>query len=535
MKDDICIELYNGDSIKNFRTRDEKNKYILQGENFCKTYEKMKGLQFINDENKVNIVFSCDNQTQLSKHSKFFQLLKSAYEYNLYKTNRLNWIQTEDNSLELLNFKSLEKTEKKIKSKKYCVYPPNILHVVSTYYLDIDPSLDKVAIVKKSEKIISHKKSIGGIIFDRNRQFLDFFVKNVSDKDHTMIVSDICPKFIPKNNVIFKHIKLINQNTSLTKSRMIVYYPTETVIKKLKEMIHCDILAPKFIWIVMPPFIKNSGISFNDVANILLWNKIENMWHIDSNLIGLKFKSPITTGINKGSINVETINYKTNILEQQLLKEMHAIDLMMLDKLYLQNTKKSIPKIIYDSSTCPICAIDFPDSDDEMMKGYLPCGHVMCSVCILMSLKIKHNCPICSKISKFSGIVIPNLEVNKIKYMMKLICRLYEKNSYSDKNILVYVDTVTLAKGLVCKINTELNKNNMDIKCAMVKENTKNCNKNILIVPTENSYVVSNIKNIKNVIVLAKANDYILQPESMGYDHCYTNENINVWLFEPRV
>ena len=91
-----------------------------------------------------------------------------------------------------------------------------------------------------------------------------------------------------------------------------------------------------------------------------------------------------------------------------------------------------------------------------------------------------------------------------------------------------------LAKGLISFINSTYGNN---VICSVVSEKTSVMNdektKRVLICTIDKSYLCQNIKTIKNIIVLINISDYVLKPESLGYDYCYNNSDIKLWLFNP--
>ena len=42
----ISLEVQNYSEIKELKSRDERNRFILQGENFCKIYDKIKKVEY---------------------------------------------------------------------------------------------------------------------------------------------------------------------------------------------------------------------------------------------------------------------------------------------------------------------------------------------------------------------------------------------------------------------------------------------------------------------------------------------------------
>jgi hypothetical protein len=89
-----------------------------------------------------------------------------------------------------------------------------------------------------------------------------------------------------------------------------------------------------------------------------------------------------------------------------------------------------------------------------------------------------------------------------------------------------------MAKGLFTFINKDLYKQNCRLKCCIMNPKINNY-KSCIIICTKDKYFLSkNIKNIKYVLVLTGNNDYILHPESLGYDYCHADQKIKIFLFD---
>lgn len=461
----------------------------------------------------------------LCKYGKFINLMRDAQLNNIEKYNKINWKTTELSSKNLLSFSQLSQLEKNIKDKKYCVHTSNALSLNQDFICIFDNK--SIDIIKKTDKNTVHKNTIGGIIFDHNCDFLNFFNSNVS-KSKNIIISDVCPNIKSEDmNFIFKSIRAVTCDTKLSGLRLILYYPTNEIIYQLKKLITDGLKPPRVIWIVIPggTYVR-SPLNFNDIGNILFWNNETLAFQNNTQLISLFYKTNVCIEEKKNSLNIEKIKYKISNLERYLIDN-NKENFEILDKISLCNLRNNIPKNIFDTNDCPICGLEFDDSD-ELSKTYMPCGHVYCPLCLITTLKIKHACPICRKIAKFNGISFPNLKSGKLKYLFKLINKLNEK--YVDKNMLIYVDTLTIAKELTTYINSRFDK-----KCMMVKQRSYDQKSSLLVAPLNNGYLCQNIKNIKNVIILTNKNDEQLKPESLGYDFIQINEKVNVWLFEPLI
>ena len=230
---------------------------------------------------------------------------------------------------------------------------------------------------------------------------------------------------------------------------------------------------------------------------------------------------------NTNNIIIEKILYKLNKFEELALKtDIDKKNIYTLDKLYFLNYKCEIPKNIFDVQNCPIC-------DDELIdKSYLTCGHEFCPSCIIEIINSKLVCPICRKNIKCKGIIMPNLVPSKLKYLAKLFNKMFNEENENDDNVLIYVDTVMIAKGLALYINKELYPKNIRLKTCIVDQKNNNYKSCILICIKDKNFLCQNIKNIKNIIVLTNENDYIINPESLGYNYCHANEKIKIWFFE---
>ena len=547
----ISVELCDCSSIENFKIRDEKNRFIAQGTDFCKIFDKIKGVDFVvdrDDHSKRTIIyisFDINQISQLYNYGKFISLMKIVQANSTIKYNKKNWKNIENISTNIQDQKKLEQFEKGIKIKKYCVYPPRSLNLNSDYLCVYNN--ESIDIIKKSERNIEYKKSIGGIIFDHDNNFLKYFndkicTKTKSSKTKNIVMSDVYPRLQNEINFMFKHTRTLNSDTKLSTSRVILYYPTNDTILQLKTLIQSELLGPpRIIWIVVPWSEDLKLLNFNDVTNILFWNITDNICQNNIQLTSLHCKTMNASTLQyKNTINLEKVKYKLNENEESLIlsdtNEINIENLQILDKICLSNFNMCVPKNVIDSDNCPVCGLDFNDQfndPNESSKTYMPCGHVYCPSCLLSTLKIKHNCPICRKVAKFNNISIPNLTSNKIKYLCKLLRKIVEK--YDNKNVLIYTDTVMSSRGIISHINSELCKNDINKKCIMIKPKSSEQNSAILVAPTDNNYLCQNIKNIKNVIILTNVNDHMLKPESMGYDFCYANEKVNVWLFEPDI
>jgi len=145
--------------------------------------------------------------------------------------------------------------------------------------------------------------------------------------------------------------------------------------------------------------------------------------------------------------------------------------------------------------------------------------------------KSKYTCPMCRK--AFKNIIMPELKSSKMIYLMRLINKLIND---INQNILIYINTPIMARGLISYINKELENVETEFKCYIINKKNKYHTSSILICPIDNNYLCQNIKNISNIIILSNINnEYILDPCSLGYDYCHIGKEVNIYLFEPKI
>lgn len=528
----ISIEVQNYSEIKELKFRDERNRFILQGKNFCKIYDKIKGIEYSlnTDKDQTYLLATFDIEVMKNvKIPKFIRFMESIKEYHTIKMMKYLWNSGLASAEELTDVANIGVFEQNIKYKSHLVYPNNSISINNDYICSYDS--DKIEFDKK-KNVCTYKKHKGGIIFDYDNKFITSFNKFLDKKDvlKNIVISDTIPKQENRINFSFKHFKSLNNTMQLINTRLIIYYPTVLIIEKIIELIGQKLEKPKTIWVVLPAQ-SQCTYNFDNILSLLLWSN-KKVSCQTSSFFALKFGKPSIYS-KKGKKIVEKINYKLNDFEQKIIQncvpnpDFRIEVLNILDKLYFTNFGLEPPKNVFTDGSCPICSCELKEN-----QSYMPCGHVFCSECIISTIRTKNSCPCCRKLSKYRGIIISNLASSKSKYFGKLISKLFDKNK--DGSILVYVDTLMLAKGLITFINSTYEN---DITCSVVSEKTSITNdektKRILICTVDKSYLCQNIKTIKNIIVLINISDYVLKPESLGYDYCYDNSDIKLWLFNP--
>jgi len=519
----ISLEVQNCSEIKGLRSRDERNRFILQGENFCKVFDKIKGIQFSLSEQDKNIYLIATFDIEAMRHvkiPKFVRFMESIKEYHTTKMMKYLWNSGINTSEQLNNISQLGTYEQTIKYKSHIVYPDNTISINNDYVCSYD--LNNIEFDKK-KNVCTYKKHNGGVIFDYDNKFITSFNEFLDKKDvlKNVVISDTIPK--QKLNFSFKHVKSLNSELSLLNTRLIIYYPTVAIIEKLMELIKDKLEKPKVIWIILPAQ-SQCTYNFDNILSLLLWSDKRVSCHTSS-FFSLKFGKP-PDEIKKSKKIIEKINYKLDDFERKISEDQPTEILNILDKLYFTNFGLGVPKNIFDNGVCPICSCEFDNN-----KSYMPCGHIFCSSCIVSVIATKNSCPYCRKVCKYKGIIMPSLKSSKSKYFTKLLSKIFNKNE--DESVLVYVDALMVAKGLTSLINNNYN----DVICNIVSEKTSSVcgdkKKRVLICSMDKSYLCQNIKNIKNIIILINVSDYVLKPESLGYDYCYNNEDIKLWLFNP--
>jgi hypothetical protein len=547
----IKIQLYDCSGIKNLKTQTEKNKFIIRGENFCKVYEKIKGIEYsINNDNDstiLNILFNIQSIKNICNYGKFIELIKNLIEYTNAKKEKLFWNNMRNISEKIGNGFKLDIYENKIKHKIHYLYYDNSINLNLDYictYINNCVSIDK-----KNEKNVLHKKCNGGIIFDDDHTFLQTFTNSVDEYKFAhkyIIIVDTIPKSDTISNnqkFIFKNSRTLDTNIKFRGMTVIIYYPTETTLLSFINLIKNKISKPKIIWIV---FSKFQIISSNIILKLLFWCDDDIAYNENIKLITLISNSETIKETNNKSIIIEKIKYSPNAYEIFLMGENISVEnINLIEKIYLYNVETKIPSLIYNTDNCPICdqifssptSYEFPEKNPIILeKSYLQCGHSFCPVCIITSLKVKCSCPICRNVIRLNNIFIPNIILNKLQCLFKLLCKILEKDKYKGTRILIYSYNLIYAKGLLNhfkKINNSLDSDNNKYTYSVLKNASSGINSDVLICPKDKYILCKNIKNIKNVIVLTHNQE--LTPESLGHDHYVMNSDIRIWLFESVV
>ena len=547
----ICyLEVCDCTNIKGLKVKSEKTKITIQGSDYCKIYEKTKGLNldFNEKDNKLTASFCIDflkeKLSNQSRYRKFLKVIRECIEYNKVKNNMDIWNEFITNSKQL-DLDKLNSFEKNIKYKNHTLYSSDIINLNDSIYSTSSTSIStyclsqtdtQIKLEKKSDLELS-LKSNGGIIFDYDNNFILKFnafladIKNSVNKN--ILISDILPKQESNLNFTFKHIKNIKKDLSLATQRLIIYYPTKDMIAQLIKLIENKLEKPRIIWLVFPAGgHMNDNTNFNEILNILFWStEKDKLKTFNHSICSLKCgeKKPEKTN---SKIILEKVKYKLNEFEEQLLDTITSDSISILDKLYFYNLGEKPPDIIYECRECPICDLDFAENKDCI--SYMPCGHMFCSYCTMSTIKIKNCCPSCRKLSKFNGIIIPNLVSSKMDILKKILGKIVAPDD--NKNVtLIYTDTFTLSKKLMVYFNELENKKGNENNCNIVNQKTstnKRDNETILLCPIDKDYLCQNIKRISNVIVLTTTSDYALKSESLGYDYCHGNSDVKLWLFE---
>lgn len=557
----ITLDLCDCSNIQDLKITNEKTKFIVQGQSYCKIYEKIKDVCMSYDKDKNMVTMTTDLDTiekilgKPMQKLKIEKILKDVHTLSIHQNNKNLW-----KTLARTSSNTLNTIENNLNKINHVAYNSNIINLSNTH------ALNNTVITKKTIEII--KKSIGGLIFDTNSNFITDFdftaATNVSQNSiENLVISDIAPKQEKNLKFPYKHIKMMRSIMKISNTRLFIYYPTSEVITKLIKLIENGLEKPKFIWIVFPSnFNENNFLNWTDLLSLLFWttgkytlfnqsinsidfissrntqNKapivgVDTGTNIDTNPIVNKIANTANAPTNQ--IIIEKIKYKLSELEKELLNEITTENVTMLDKLYFYNlgSKKTNKSDLYnkcDCKECPICCTSLEKNENKIT--YMPCDHMFCTACVMETIKINKCCPICRKVSNFSGIIIPKLKSNKMATFEKLLNKLYCKSTDTNYITLVYTDTFTLAK----KIVTVLNKNkNTIIKghCNLVNKDmitNIETNTKILVCPVDNDLMCKNIRGISNVIIFTTT-DYALKSESLGYDYCYGNSNIKVWLF----
>ena len=169
----ISLEIYDCSNIKSLKSRDEKSRFIMQGENFCKIYDKIKGVDYslTQIENKMLFTASFDveymkNHLDTPKFVKFMESIKDQQNIKLMKNI---WQDSMQNSEELIEMSSLGTFEQKFKYKSHVTYPADSINLNNDYICTY--SKNSISFNKKKDACI-YKKYNGGIILNCDNMFI---------------------------------------------------------------------------------------------------------------------------------------------------------------------------------------------------------------------------------------------------------------------------------------------------------------------------------------------------------------------------
>ena len=517
----LSAEICDYANIKNASIKKEPSRLIVRGENFCKTFYKIKGInyQICENEKKINVTFDI-NDINGSKIKKHIDIMNLLFDYNDEKHNLLFWekITNSDNKIDMLS--ELFKCEKYLSHYTHYVYNSDKMQLNDKFYKRSSSQIEFIS----DQKNYQFRKTIGGILWDYNFSFLEDMINlnykgaNGTRKKNILIADTVSNC----NHPTFEFIKndSVNNLTNFSNKRLFIYYPAESLITKIISCIKTGHINPKCIWIVFPRNIPH--IDFKKIITLLCWSNEELTSPKNIKLVTIKYTNNKNISHEKKKISVERIIYKYNKIEKHLLSS--SDDEKILDKFYFSNIHNTMPDIIFDSQNCPICAKKFTASYN-MSKSYFNCGHVFCSKCVFDSYKLKDVCPICRKQTHKNLPIIPQLVLSKIEYLKKLLLNLTRN---LDSNILIYVDNPVISKGLHVWLKQNFNNIHSEIT------NKKKLNfKHSIIICTKDSYYLSkNIKHITEVISISTSNDFLINTESLGYDYFYAGSEIRIWLFD---
>jgi len=536
----ITAPISNCDGVKHLQCREEKSRFIVQGENFCKVYEKIKGINFSLNTmtNDITVTFDTSQIETYNKYGKFIDLIKMVQCHNEYTNEKLFWAKSIDTSLKINNIHDVINLEKQISYKTHIIHKNINIDLGPKYSCFIDNN--DIKIYKKNTKDQMHKKTICGFIYDHSNNFLNNFNDNIKENENmskNIVITDILPKIKNKQKFSFKNMQALSPQIILTNSRVIIYYPTEQVLEKINYLIDQNVHKPKNLWIVFP---YNTSLSINFpehfklIANIIFWQSniaIKNELSLTNVMYSNYPNLPEKTIKNvTNNIMIEKVSYRMNKIEEYVLNHTNNC-LHMLDRLFFSNYGTKMPNQIYDLYNCPVCDNQF---DEFCVKSYLSCGHEFCPACVIELINNKLSCPVCRKNIRCNAITISKFTSNKVKYLTKLFNRVFTGENENDginDNILIYVDTLIMAKGLFTFINKELYPQNCRLKCCIVNQKNNNYKSCILICVKDKHSICKDIKNIKYIVVLTGTSDYILNPESLGYDYCYADQKVKIFLF----
>lgn len=522
----ITLEIFDCTSLRNLKITDTKTQLIVQGEDYCKVYDKVKDVNILQCNGKIFLETTLQSLKKKINSKvpniKLTKLLKNVVTRNneTYNDKLLfNFTKTQNNLKASHFIEGLCERELFIKNKKYLLYDSDTVELDKSFGLKFDETR---FVIEKKSNIEIYKKSNGGIIFDSGN------------------FSEVFPMFI--NNPECVHLTNsdeIKKNGSNmgSNSRIILYNPTNEMILQLMQLIKTNVVKPCFTWIVLPINIQISHncIDMCNIVSVLFWtcDKLiipeitTEIFTLECSIVldngNICINQHKQTQQNTNQIIVEKIKYKLNDIEKLLLVDVNTENIKLLDKLYFYNIGEQLPVTTFECNECLICCQDFIANPE--IKSYMPCGHSFCANCIIQSIKIRQCCPCCRHMSKFTGIIVPSLKSSKMNIFMKLLKKI-NKERQNDNITLIYTDTFTLGK----KISNYVTNNIKNTKCTFVtQENiSKIQNNNIVICSADKDKFSKNIKNITDIVIFTTG-DYALKTESLGYDYCNGKNGIKIW------
>lgn len=524
---EIVLEVLDFENIRNAKISDSERSLIINGNNYCKKYDKIKGFDYFIENQKIKLKTTINilkKKINLVRNSKIIKLLQNIILYNQDKQseeiskNIINNLESYILTYKLDIFEIIKKKQEEIIKKKYVVYESNNEFVKNGFInISEDLLLNFSCEIKKKEGSKICKNLNGGILFI-NKKNLDLL--EIDNSLKLLNNEDINSLYSIKNEIKNITIFLID--------------PTNQNIETFINLIKSGLENPKFIWITFSEknMLDGCNSEILNIFSILFWS--HDKVYLDENKIycALNFENEENikkTSNNKCEIHVEKIKYKLHQSEKSLISETTPENITLLDKLYFYNLCENIPDKQFECFECLICCENF--SEKPNIKSYMPCGHSFCTDCIIKSIKIRQSCPICRKATKLNGIIIPNLKSNKMNTFLKIIKKLKnnendEKNHKFNNIILIYVDTYTLGKIL----QKYLKEQNI-LDTLFLRENTDSSNipKKYVICPIDKDIYTQNIKKISDIIILTSGK-YMLKRESLGYDYIHNLSSIKVWV-----
>jgi hypothetical protein len=520
----LSTEICNYADINNVSTKCEQSRLIVRGENFCKVYEKIKGIEYevIDDRKIINVILDV-NIINGSKLKKYIEILNGLSEYSDKKDNTMFWNRICEGKENVNNVLKIFKYEKKISYRSHFVIDNENVRLGNDYYYK--RLNDKINIFSKASKILIDKKAIGGIIFDDCFSFLedlnDSGIKGLKgSKNKNVVIADTLPKY--KNETFdFLQINTLDVNSDLTNKRIFIYYPTEHMLTNLVNNIKYGLMSPKTVWIVFPKQINL--IDFKKILHIIFWSDKELSCRGGLNLISINYDNLKEKIQSEKMISIERIKFDLSIFENNIVS--CNDDLRLLDKFYFSNVLCNNPKTIYSTEICTICTKNI-NSSHLMLPAYFQCGHEFCAKCTFDSYKVNISCPLC-RFSSNQMPLIQGLSLTKMGHLKKLLLKLINIKNEND-NILIYTDNQICTKGLY----TWLKLNFSNIPSSITNRRKVNFKNTIIVCQKESYYVCKNIKNISEIITISTNNDFIVNVESLGYNYFFVNSKIRIWMFD---